>query len=43
MRQEKLTVKAQEALAGAQAEARRRDHQAVEVEHLVLALLAQEE
>ncbi|HTN51742.1 MAG TPA: ATP-dependent chaperone ClpB [Anaeromyxobacter sp.] len=43
MRTDRLTVKAQEALAGAQAEARRRDHQAVDVEHLVLALLAQEE
>jgi ATP-dependent Clp protease ATP-binding subunit ClpB len=43
MRPEKLTVKAQEALQGAQGEARRRDHQAIDVEHLVLALLAQEE
>jgi ATP-dependent Clp protease ATP-binding subunit ClpB len=43
MRPEKLTVKAQEALQAAQAEARRRDHQAVDVEHLVLALLAQGE
>ena len=43
MRMEKLTVKAQEALAEAQAQARRRDHQAIEVEHLVLALLEQEE
>jgi ATP-dependent Clp protease ATP-binding subunit ClpB len=43
MRPEKLTVKAQEALAAAQAEARRRDHQAVDVEHLVLALLSQGE
>jgi ATP-dependent Clp protease ATP-binding subunit ClpB len=43
MRPEKLTVKAQEALQGAQGEARRRDHQAVDVEHLVLALLAQEQ
>ncbi|WP_041448603.1 ATP-dependent chaperone ClpB [Anaeromyxobacter sp. Fw109-5] len=43
MRMEKLTVKAQEALAGAQTEARRRDHQAIDVEHLVLALLAQPE
>ncbi len=43
MRPEKLTVKAQEALSGAQAEARRRDHQAVDVEHLVLALLGQHE
>jgi ATP-dependent Clp protease ATP-binding subunit ClpB len=40
---EKLTVKAQEALAAAQGEARRRDHQALDVEHLVLALLAQED
>ncbi|MBI5069046.1 MAG: ATP-dependent chaperone ClpB [Deltaproteobacteria bacterium] len=39
MRTEKLTVKAQEALAGAQAQARRRDHQALEAEHLLLALL----
>jgi ATP-dependent Clp protease ATP-binding subunit ClpB len=36
-----MTVKAQEALQGAQAQARRRDHQAVDVEHLVLALLEQ--
>jgi ATP-dependent Clp protease ATP-binding subunit ClpB len=43
MRPEKLTVKAQEALQGAQSEARRRDHQAIDVEHLVLALLAQPE
>jgi len=43
MRPEKLTVKAQEALQGAQTEARRRDHQAIDVEHLVLALLAQPE
>jgi ATP-dependent Clp protease ATP-binding subunit ClpB len=43
MRMEKLTVKAQEALSAAQAEARRRDHQAIDVEHLVLALLAQPE
>jgi ATP-dependent Clp protease ATP-binding subunit ClpB len=40
---ERLTVKAQEAVAGAQAEARRRDHQAIDVEHLVLALLAPED
>jgi ATP-dependent Clp protease ATP-binding subunit ClpB len=40
---EKLTVKAQEALASAQSEARRRDHQAIDVEHLVLALIAQPE
>ena len=43
MRAEKLTVKAQEALAAAQAQARRRDHQAIEAEHLALALLEQEE
>jgi ATP-dependent Clp protease ATP-binding subunit ClpB len=43
MRPEKLTVKAQEALSAAQAEARRRDHQAIDVEHLVLALLGQSE
>jgi ATP-dependent Clp protease ATP-binding subunit ClpB len=43
MRPERLTVKAQEALQAAQGEARRRDHQAVDVEHLVLALLAQGE
>jgi len=43
MRPEKLTVKAQEALSGAQGEARRRDHQAIDVEHLVLALLAQDQ
>jgi ATP-dependent Clp protease ATP-binding subunit ClpB len=43
MRPDRFTVKAQEALAAAQAEARRRDHQAVDVEHLVLALLAQED
>ncbi len=43
MRPERLTVKAQEALQGAQGEARRRDHQAVDVEHLLLALVAQEE
>jgi ATP-dependent Clp protease ATP-binding subunit ClpB len=43
MRPERLTVKAQEALQAAQGEARRRDHQAVDVEHLVLALLAQDQ
>ncbi len=43
MRPERLTVKAQEALQAAQAEARRRDHQAIEVEHLALALLSQGE
>ena len=43
MRPEKLTVKAQEVLQAAQAQARRRDHQAIDVEHLVLALLEQDE
>jgi len=43
MRMEKLTVKAQEAVTGAQAEARRRDHQAIDTEHLVLSLLAPED
>ena len=37
------TTKAQEALHAAQTEARRRDHQAVDVEHLALALLSQGE
>jgi ATP-dependent Clp protease ATP-binding subunit ClpB len=41
MRLDKLTVKAQEALQDAQAQARRRDHQAIDVEHLVVALLGQ--
>src|SRR5512144_534114 len=43
MRADRLTVKAQEALQDAQTQARRRDHQAVDVEHLVLALLEQQE
>jgi ATP-dependent Clp protease ATP-binding subunit ClpB len=43
MRPERLTVKAQEALQAAQAQARRRDHQGVDVEHLLLALLEQPE
>jgi ATP-dependent Clp protease ATP-binding subunit ClpB len=43
MRNDKLTLKAQEALQAAQTQARRRDHQAVEVEHLLLALLEQED
>jgi ATP-dependent Clp protease ATP-binding subunit ClpB len=38
-----LTTKAQEVLQAAQALARRRDHQAIDVEHLVLALLEQED
>ncbi len=43
MRPEKLTVKAQEALQEAQAEARKREHQAIDLEHLLLALLHQQE
>ena len=43
MRPDRLTTKAQEALTDAQTEARRRDHQAVDVEHLALALLAQQD
>jgi ATP-dependent Clp protease ATP-binding subunit ClpB len=43
MRNEKLTLKAQEALQAAQTQARRRDHQAVDVEHLLLALLEQDD
>ncbi len=43
MRPEKLTTKAQEALQAAQGLARRRDHQAVDAEHLLLALLEQGE
>jgi ATP-dependent Clp protease ATP-binding subunit ClpB len=43
MRPDRFTVKAQEVLAGAQTEARRRDHQSVDVEHLVLALLDQQD
>jgi ATP-dependent Clp protease ATP-binding subunit ClpB len=39
MRTDKLTTKAQEALTAASGQARRRDHQALEVEHLLLALL----
>ncbi len=43
MRPEKLTMKAQDALQAAQAQARRRDHQGIDAEHLVLALLEQED
>ena len=43
MNQEKLTVKAQEALAAASTLAQREDHAQLEVEHLLLALLAQED
>src|SRR6185295_13398646 len=43
MRLDKFTVKAQEALQAAQAVADRHEHQAVEPEHLLLALLQQRE
>ncbi|HEX8972640.1 Clp protease N-terminal domain-containing protein, partial [Oryzihumus sp.] len=43
MRPERLTTKAQEVLQGAAGQARRRDHQAIDVEHLVLAMLEQED
>ena len=43
MRLDKLTVKAQEAIQAAQAVADRHDHQAVEPEHLLVALLQQRE
>ena len=39
---EKLTVKAQEAVQGAQREAENRNHQSIEVEHLLTILLDQE-
>jgi len=39
---EKLTVKAQEAVQGAQREAENRNHQSIEVEHLLMNLLDQE-
>jgi ATP-dependent Clp protease ATP-binding subunit ClpB len=40
---DRYTLKAQEAIQDASAEARRRDHSQVDVEHLLLALLRQEE
>jgi len=43
MRLDKLTVKSQEALQQAQALAERRNHQAVDVEHLLMALVGQKE
>ena len=43
MRPDRFTVKAQEALQAAQTEARRRDHQGVDVEHLLLALVSQDD
>ena len=43
MRLDKLTIKSQEALQHAQALAERRSHQAIDVEHLLMALLGQKE
>ncbi len=43
MRLDKLTLKAQESIAGAQELAREFSHQQVDIEHLFLALLKQEE
>src|SRR6185295_13217950 len=43
MRLDKLTVKAQEAIQAAQSLADQGNHQAVELEHLLLALLQQQE
>ena len=43
MRLDKLTVKAQEAVQKAQSLADQHDHQAIEPEHLLLALLQQQE
>jgi ATP-dependent Clp protease ATP-binding subunit ClpB len=43
MRLDKLTVKAQEAVQAAQSLAEQHDHQAIEPEHLLLALLQQQE
>ncbi len=43
MRLDKLTIKSQEALQHAQALAERRNHQAIDVEHLLMALLGQKE
>jgi len=43
MKLDKLTVKAQEALQEAQSIARKRDHQEIQPEHLLLALLGQQD
>ena len=43
MRPEKLTVKSQEALQNAQSLAERRSHQAIDAEHLLMALVGQKE
>src|SRR6059036_658760 len=43
MRLDKLTIKSQEALQSAQTLAEKRSHQAIDVEHLLMALLGQKE
>src|SRR5262249_62434147 len=43
MRLDKLTTKSQEALQQAQSLAEKRNHQAIDVEHLLFALLGQKE
>src|SRR5918993_5888022 len=43
MRLDKLTTKSQEALQHAQALAEKRNHQAIDVEHLLFALMGQKE
>ena len=43
MRFDKLTIKAQEALQDAQSLAEKQEHQALEVEHLLLALIQQKD
>ena len=43
MRLDRLTIKSQEALQSAQSLAERRNHQAIDVEHLLMALLGQKE
>src|SRR5574341_71021 len=43
MRLDKLTIKSQDGLQHAQALAEKRNHQAVDVEHLLMALLGQKE
>jgi len=43
MRLDKFTVKSQEAVAGAQDEAAKRGHQQVDVEHILVALLKQQD
>ena len=43
MRLDKLTTKSQEALQQAQGLAEKRNHQAIDVEHLLFALMGQKE